>query len=113
MGDRGNICVHYGDKGTRRVYLYTHWQGSSLPQLVANVLALPYARRRWKDESYLARILFCALVGHSADPETEFGIAPYESDPENPTVHVWPERGVAWVGKGLKWSFMTFIDKYK
>lgn len=60
MGDRANIAVESNGK---RVYLYTHWCGYEVPNIVA--AALSRGKDRWKDASYLARILFCELISYS------------------------------------------------
>jgi hypothetical protein len=70
MGDRGNIIVKDGES---TVYLYTHWSGSDLPDVVA--AALERGKDRWDDGSYLARILFCEMVKGNEMDTTGFGIS--------------------------------------
>ena len=68
MGDRGQVLIK--DEG---VYLYTHWGASGLVDTVKNALA---HKERWDDPEYLARIIFCEMVGE-ADAlagSTGFGI---------------------------------------
>lgn len=69
MGDRGNIIVKDGDS---TVYLYTHWSGSDLPETVKS--ALQRGKDRWTDGQYLARILFCEMIGGD-NSTTGFGIS--------------------------------------
>ena len=57
MGDRGNIIVKDGNS---EVYLYTHWTGSDLPDVLRS--ALKRGKSRWNDGPYLARIIFCEIV---------------------------------------------------
>ena len=66
MGDRGQ--VHIVDTG---VWLYTHWDGSELPDTVALALAM---KERWDDEEYLARIIFDEMIGDQQGGSTGFGI---------------------------------------
>lgn len=69
MGDRANVAIQ-GPNG--RVYLYTHWRGMELPEIVRRALA---RRQRWEDPSYLARIVFCQMVRDEVDGVTGYGIS--------------------------------------
>jgi hypothetical protein len=56
MGDRATICV----KGNgSEVYLYTHWGGYRIKEIVANALS---KRERWSDTTYLTRIIFDSMT---------------------------------------------------
>ena len=70
MGDRGQIAISQGD-GTC-VYLYSHWDGSRLPEILKS--ALIRGKNRWGDSCYLARIIFCEMVKGREMEETGFGI---------------------------------------
>lgn len=70
MGDRGNIIVKDRDS---TVYLYSHWTGSDLPDVLKS--ALKRGKSRWNDGQYLARIIFCEMVKGSEMDETGFGIS--------------------------------------
>ena len=70
MGDRGNIVVR--DFGGKFVYLYGHWSRSQMPEITNRALS---RRLRWDDAPYLARILFCELIGNDIKGETGFGIS--------------------------------------
>jgi hypothetical protein len=87
MGDRNNIKVTYSNGGS--VYLYSHWGGSGLREIVQNALD---TSGRVNDESYFTRVLFCAMVAESDDlrGETGYGIAPYapDQDVNNHMVHI-------------------------
>ena len=78
MGSRGNIIMDYGDG--KEIYLYTHWGGTYLPQILQRVLQ---RHLRWNDESYLARMIFSEMVKDDIFGETGYGIAPYPPDNEN------------------------------
>lgn len=64
MGERGQIKIG-------KVYLYTHWEGDKLKELLKTALS---KRERWTDEEYLARIIFCEMVKGSQDETTGYGI---------------------------------------
>ena len=66
MGDRGQVLMV-----DEQVYLYTHWGASELVETVRRALA---RRQRWDDPSYLARIIFCEMMGDDIKGETGFGI---------------------------------------
>lgn len=125
MGDRANIVVLQpkGDKvaqvtdalfakGRERIYLYSHWGGSELPQVLQTVLA---RKERWDDHPYLTRIIFCAMVKGDEGGETGYGISTSRPDNEHDylvvdcdaqTVSRVEEDG----GKVVKkWSFEKFI----
>ena len=77
MGDRANVLVR--DNYDSGVFLYTHWGGYNLPQLVQKALA---RQERWTDSSYLARIVFSAMVKSDIDGETGYGISSKMTDNE-------------------------------
>ena len=84
MGDRGNIKLKYGRGGP--VYLYTHWRGYDLPEIVQS--ALKRGQDRWGDESYLARIIFDELVDEPRTELTGFGISTEIEDNEHDVIVV-------------------------
>src|SRR5260221_3811715 len=95
MGDRANIAVQ--SRG-ERVYFYTHWSGSDVPEIVRSALE---RNERWDDPSYLARIIFCRLVRGDETGETGYGISTKPGDNQHPifvvdcgtkTVNVQPDR---------------------
>lgn len=79
MGDRRNIKLVYGE-GQPAVYLYTHWNGTELPVILANALKSRAGRARSNDPDYLARIIFSAMVKDEIDSDAGYGIAPYRMD---------------------------------
>lgn len=70
MGDRANIEILEGDES---VYLYTHWHGSEMPEMLRR--ALNRGEERWSDPPYLARIVFCEMVSGFETELTGFGIS--------------------------------------
>lgn len=90
MGDRANIYVVDRPKAapddveTFGIYLYTHWNGSEWPQMLRAALDLPTARRCWRDEPYLLRIIADFLFKDLRDGETGGGIGTCIGDNEHP-----------------------------
>lgn len=98
MGDRNNIKITYTNG--QSIYLYSHWGGSELHEIVANAVE---TSGRVDDESYFARVLFCKMLGDDLSDwrgETGFGIAPYAPDQDysNKMVHV--DYTQAWKNTG-------------
>jgi len=88
MGDRSNVKITYNTGES--IYLYTHWGGSELREVVERVLS---TTGRLEDESYFARVVFCAMLGDNLQDwrgETGFGIAPYapDQDSTNKMIHI-------------------------
>jgi hypothetical protein len=81
MGDRANVLVK--DSYDDGVFLYTHWEGYDLPLLVRKALA---TEERWSDSSYLARIVFSAMVKEDIDGSTGYGISSRLTDNEYPVI---------------------------
>ena len=70
MGDRANVEIKDSNGS---IFLYTHWGGSELKNTVKHALR---RRQRWNDGQYLARIIFCEMIGKDNwDGETGFGIS--------------------------------------
>lgn len=83
MGDRGNVVVR---ENGQEVWLYSHWDGSRLPEIVAS--ALKRGNDRWDDAPYLARIIFSEMTKGSEMETRGYGIWVSEVDNENPIVVV-------------------------
>ena len=85
MGDRGNIEIVQGVKRMNEdevraldsVFLYTHWRGSQVAQILAD--ALKKSGIRGGDPSYLTRIIFNELQGDDRTT-TGFGISVGQPD---------------------------------
>lgn len=73
MGDRANIVIEADQRMfPHPVFFYTHWCGYRIkPALQA---ALLRGKERWDDPQYLARVIFCGLVGKDEDI-SGFGIS--------------------------------------
>ena len=89
MGDRANVVLHEAED--RRVFLYTHWGGSNLPETVRVALA---RRQRWNDPAYLGRIVFSEMIGdaETLKLETGFGISATVGDNSYPYIVIDGER---------------------
>lgn len=77
MGDRANAVVlaDWPDdlNPNEAVFLYSHWAGHELPELVRQ--ALIAGEERWNDEPYLARIVFDTITEHQHGGTTGYGIS--------------------------------------
>lgn len=89
------------------VYLYTHWGGSELPQILAS--AMLRGKDRWDDESYLARIIFSEMVQGAEMETTGYGIATYEMDKNHETIFVDVANQEIRHGQ-LKYTFTEFVE---
>jgi hypothetical protein len=95
MGDRGNIFVQMSKNNSDDgVYLYTHWCGSCVKDIVYHALQ---RRQRWDDPAYLTRILFCEMlrmggnnIQETVMGETGYGIATYIPDNSHDIMFVNP-----------------------
>lgn len=90
MGMRQNIKIEYQkeqDEKPQSIYFYSHWDGDG-PLKEKLKQALRRGKERWFDKSYLARVIFSELIREDLDGLTGYGIAPYEVDPEFPTIVV-------------------------
>lgn len=67
MGCRAQVHI----KDTN-VYLYTHWNGNTLADMVRRAIIRGYERS--DDPEYLARIIFCEMVKGDIDGTTGYGI---------------------------------------
>lgn len=70
MGDRRNIELKFG-LGRPSIYLYSHYRGSDLAQMLA--LALDSNRTRWSDPAYLARYIVTHIVAQDEASTDEYG----------------------------------------
>jgi hypothetical protein len=88
MGDRGNIIV-LRRRESAPIYLYTHWGGTRLPEVVSKALA---KRWRWTDPSYLTRVIFDTLTEGQQGEETGYGIDTSVGDNEHDYLVVDPAK---------------------
>ena len=107
MGDRRNVAVQcYG----KRIYLYTHWSGSDVPQLLHKALA---RRQRWDDGPYLTRIIFCTMLEGDIDGETGFGISTEKIGGNHSTVVVDVDNQTIGIDSSSTiFSFEEFVTKH-
>ena len=92
MGDRANVYVKDFDQKSG-TYLYTHWSGDELPQIVQTALA---KRMRWDDSPYLTRIIFCEMVKDAYYEETGYGISATVGDGDDRILVVDPNTQTIW-----------------
>ncbi len=94
MGDRANIKIPMkacNGEPAGNVFLYGHWSGEEMPQVLQN--GLRAGRGRWDDDTYLARII-AREMGMGESGETGFGIGSYPADNEHPFLVVDVERQI-------------------
>ena len=104
MGDRGNAKVVNDGKS---VYLYTHWTGSDLPQIVKAAMAR--GESRWNDHSYLTRIIFSEMIRGYEHELIGFGISADLGDGDDQIMTInCNKQTVQWNG-GRPKSFRDFI----
>jgi hypothetical protein len=118
MGDRGMIKVvnRYCDGA---VYLYTHWRGGELEETLASALKRARSANWLEDASFLARIIFCEMLGD--DPSiindtSGFGIASrIQTNLQNDLLVVHtspPPRIERWDETGFKRLEDISIDRF-
>lgn len=74
MGVRTDVRLHYSNGQT--INIYSHWYDvDTLKYVVKGVLK---RKERWDDESYLARMIFSAIIKDDIDSATGYGLAPYD-----------------------------------
>jgi hypothetical protein len=105
MGDRANIEMVFEDGN--KIYFYTHWAGSELPNTLKS--ALIRGKGRWDDEPYLARIIFSEMIQDEIFDTTGYGISPYLGDNEHPIIVVNPSKQTVNIDGIGEWSFEEFI----
>jgi len=105
MGDRGNIAVAFRRCAERlreapaipqqesevqlafdRVYLYTHFRGSEIREILQ--YALGRSAERWKHAAYLCRVIFDDLAEGAQGELTDFGISARIEDNQHPILLV-------------------------
>ncbi len=122
MSSPANVLVQMGPYKGDGVYLYTHWDGPRLPEIVRQAMA---SAKCLGDDQYLARIIFCAMIrGHEND-ETGVGLCIHAGHSQFPLIEVhcrhqivrfrqtWihPERGfsIHWGEPMAEYSFKDYI----
>jgi len=106
MGDRANIVIKSDGE---QVCLYTHWEGTELPETLRT--ALTCAQTRWNDFQYLTRIIFCTMVRDRWQETTGFGITQNIHDNEHPIIVVDVDAQTVAIGDSVPQSFSDYITK--
>ena len=90
MGDRANCIVHQNSfNETGPVWLYTHWGGHDLLDMVQKAIQ---RKQRWDDSAYLTRIIFDTMSVGQQGEETGFGISTGQCDNEHHYIIVDPDK---------------------
>lgn len=110
MGERGNIVFIFPAEeqggAERRIYLYTHWRGHLLHEILREAMntrelwpagfgELTGKVRescRWYDATYFARVVFCKLVEGDEQGVLSFGIGPDRVLPDHDELHIDVQR---------------------
>ncbi len=103
MGDRANVAVKSCED---IVYLYTHWNGSELPELLQE--ALRRGISRWDDPAYLARVIFCEMVKGEENGVTGYGISASVQDGEDRVIVVDTDAQTVTIRNHPQLSFADF-----
>ncbi len=121
MGDRGNIKLVGKDNFPNPAYLYTHWRGCDMKDILRD--ALVKGKSRWDDGQYLSRVIFQTLIGDD-DDVTGFGLSTSPGDNEHPFLVVNVDEQLVWEEPykhsilsddsiATPMSFAEFVEKVK
>lgn len=108
MGDRSNIVIQFDDE--HEIAFYTHWGGSALPETLQEALKKAQSDGRLDDEPYLARIIFCTMVGEEWAGTTGFGIFPGICEEEHETIYVNFDEKTVSIGSAI-WTYEDFMKQ--
>lgn len=94
MGARGNIKITHGYNSETPIFLYTHWAGGQINEILSLGVWRAFEKGRLTDPSYATRIIFDTLTEGSDDPYTGFGISIGKPDDNNYDIpHLaWPAK---------------------
>lgn len=107
MGDRAQVVVTDNDELEGAVWLYSHWGGHDLPNVVQAALK---RQERWNDSEYLARIVFQQMLGDD-NSATGFGIGTSEhGDIEHPLLILNTQTMIITVRDMHHMPFKSFIE---
>lgn len=95
MGDRCNVYITEAE-----VFLYGHWCGYELAQIVRD--ALKRGHDRWSDSNYLARIVLCEMVKGHEMSTIGYGCSHTITDNGRPVIVLDPQKMEARV---TTWSY--------
>ncbi len=102
-----NICVTAPSKDST-VYLYSHWDGEEIVSVLKD--ALDRGRPRWRDDSYLARIIFCEMVKDDVYGLTGYGISGYPTADSRMILWVDVDDQTVRVGEAV-FTFSEYVDQ--
>lgn len=87
------------------VYLYQHWDGYDLPNVVRRALC---RNERWSDTDYLTRIIFCQMVSENNEitTATGYGISTNQKSDIEYLITLTPDKKVI-VAKSVYDQSMT------
>lgn len=103
MGDRANVVLKCRNE---QIALYTHWNGSELPEILRQ--AMIRGKDRWNDYPYLNRIIFSEMIQYDVMNTTGFGISQHAYDGRDIIVEVDDQT----VGlSGNVYSFTEYIGE--
>jgi len=94
MGARGNIQITQKRNSETPIFLYTHYAGEQINEILALGLQRACEAGRIKDPSYATRIIFDTLTKDAYDLNTGFGISIGSPDDNNYDIPhlVWPKN---------------------
>lgn len=77
MGDRAqvHIVANKDKEYTHDVWLYTHWGGTGLIEVVAHAIS---RGERWQDSEYLTRIIFSEMIERDIHGSMGYGIGNHQ-----------------------------------
>lgn len=105
MGNRVSILVK---DNVEQVCLYSHWNGTDMPETVRK--ALVRGESRWDHLSYLARIIFCEMVPASEWEDTlSFGISTVGYEEDWPLIVVNTDKQTVQIGYKRPVPFSKFV----
>jgi len=104
MGDRRQVVIEDEDDV---VYLYTHWDGYRLVDVVKS--AMKRGNSRWADAPYLTRIIFSEMIKDDVNGETGYGISSKYMDSERDDIIINITEQSVKIGQSVK-SFEEFIS---
>lgn len=112
MGMRGNIQIDQPMTPQCPVYLYTHWRGHEINEILANAIAK--AGARCSDPSYFTRIVFQEMIGDDKSTES-FGICVgMPDDNEYPIPRVfWSDMKLHVELEDETYDTQRWLDHYK
>ena len=107
MGDRANICVQ-DSYGPAPIYMYTHWEGTKLPETLKS--ALINGKDRWDDPIYLSRIIFSYMIKDNILGDIGFGLSTKVGDGDDKIIYVNMDKKTVSI-RDVIWTFAEYIQQ--